>query len=172
VIFVSAGHYPRVPGVWWRGIREHDECVPWMGALARLLPNSVIVPTGPLQDKIAWVNARARFEDIVVEVHLNAAPSGQPRGSETLHFPGSIRGKHLAELIQSRLAYAFSPNRGAKPGYVQGDPDRGILALLKRTRCTSVIVEPEFIYWPEHYRGSREAGCAAIAGALRDFYDG
>lgn len=165
MIYLSAGHHPSAPGAAWKGFVEHKEAMIWVWSISDWLPEAVIVPPVELSRKIAWVNKRASVNDFLVEVHFNAAAPGA-RGCETLYAPGSIRGRSTAEKIQSVLE-RFFVGRGIKEGWYQQDPRRGPLALLARTKCTSIIIEPEFVYNAELIRSQRKACCVALASELR-----
>lgn len=165
MLFLSAGHHPAAPGAAWKGFVEHQEAVKWVTHLARLMPNAMVVPTGDLGRKVAWINARAKKGDLAVEIHFNAAtPSA--KGSETLFAPGSVQGQAWAGEIQACVSKLFLPNRGTKIGWYQADPAKGPLAFLSKTKCTAVIVEPEFVYWADQIYANRAACCDALAKVL------
>lgn len=165
MIYLSAGHFPSAPGASWKGFVEHAEAKLWVWQILASLPEAVIVPSVELSRKIAWVNKRASASDLLVEVHFNAAAPGA-RGCETLYAPKSSSGRAVAERLQSVLE-RFFVGRGVKEGWYQQDPRRGPLALLARTKCISVIIEPEFVYNAELIRSQRNACCAALASELR-----
>lgn len=167
MIFLSAGHHRSAPGAAWKGFVEHTEAVNWVDQMFRLMPGATIIPFVELSRKIAWVNARCKSSDILVEVHFNAA-TPTARGCETLYAPGSTKGRELATDLQLVLSQFFKPDRGIKEGWYQQDPNKGPLALLARTRCTSVIIEPEFVYWADSIRGQRNQCCAALVQALKN----
>ncbi len=167
-LFLSAGHYPAAPGAAWRGFVEHTEARLWVDELARLLPRAVVVPSVELGAKIRWINARARTDDLALEVHFNAA-TPTARGSETLFAPGSPRSQVVAAQVQAAIAHHFQPDRGTKPGWFQADPAKGPLAFLARTRCMALIIEPDFVYRADAIRAGRAACCADLAKTLRRF---
>lgn len=165
MIYLSAGHNPSAPGAAWKGFVEHAEATLWVSSIRDWYPQCVVVPSLSLNSKIAWVNKRASPLDLLVEVHFNAAAPGA-RGCETLYAPGSKHGARVAESLQGVLERFFR-GRGVKEGWYQQDPRRGPLALLARTKCISVIIEPEFVYNAELIRSQRKACCAALASELR-----
>ena len=167
MIYLSAGHYPAAPGAAWKGFVEHPEAVKWVSEMRGYLDHAVIVPPVELSAKIRWINERCARDDVLVEVHFNKAGDiASAEGAETLYAPGSARGLELATDLQRVLARYFR-NRGVKEGWYQGDPKKGPLGLLAKTRCTSVIIEPEFVYHAARITDSRGLCCAALATAMR-----
>lgn len=160
-LFLSAGHYPKARGAAWRGFIEHDEATEWVKAIAVLLPEAYVVPTGPLADKVRWINDRCTYTDLCVEIHFNASASGAGQGCETLCWPRGRNGQWIASVVQAALEPLFPPSRGVK--------ERRDLYLINSTLCHSLIVEPEFIYHADRIRGKRPAACLALAGALGGF---
>lgn len=180
-ILISAGHHPAAPGVKNGDFVEHPEAVVWRDVLGQILgEEAVIVPTGYLRDKVAFINRHD--PDLAVEIHFNAYARWEDadadgvvdegeliqlgRGSETLYYPGSSKGRKTAEAIQQELARVFPPNRGAKEGWYRTDPKFGPDFFLAKTRCPSVIIEPEFVANAEKIRHHRSSGCAAIARGI------
>ena len=167
-LFLSAGHYPAAPGAAWLSFVEHTEARLWVAEIVRHLPAVQLVPSSELGAKIRWINARAKPTDLAVEIHFNAAtPSA--RGSETLFAPGSPRGQVVAVQVQAALAHHFQPDRGTKPGWYQGNPAKGPLAFLAKTRCAALILEPAFIYQADEIRAKRAACCLDLANTFRRF---
>ena len=177
MIFVSAGHYPARPGAKWERFVEHDEAVVWQQQLCeRIGDESMDVPPGVLRDKVAYINERSMNGDIAIEIHFNAArdsnnnPVG--RGCESLYFPGSKTGKHIASLCQEALALVFPPSRGVKEGWYRMDPSRGADFFLAKTDCPAVILEPEFVHRSDLIRENCELAVDLLADALKEFVDG
>jgi hypothetical protein len=170
MLFLSAGHHPAAPGAAWKGLVEHTEAVRWVSELSRLLPEAIVVPPGNLTQKIGFINARAASNDLAIDLHFNAASKPTARGSETLYNPGSVHGQKIATEVQFVvMAKHFPPNRGIKLGYLQTDPAKGPLAFLSRTRCTALIIEPEFIYHAESIRAGMVPCCTDLATILRRY---
>jgi N-acetylmuramoyl-L-alanine amidase len=167
MIYLSAGHHPRAPGAAWKGFVEHNEAVLWVNEIQRYLNAGIIVPPDELSRKIRWVNERAARDDVLVEIHFNAAtPTAE--GCETLYAPGSVRSQKVAhDLLEAMEPYFKS--RGVKPGWYQQDPKKGPLALLTKTRCAAVIIEPEFIYHSARIREHRPLCCAALANVVKRY---
>lgn len=180
LICISAGHNPRRTGASFEGFKEYPEAHLWATRIAQILSEKVSVdhvPTGGLKSKVEFINAADC--KIAVEIHFNAArkniaKEGDPpiwksigRGSETLYYPRSEKGNKAALIMQKHLASVFPPDRGAKEGWYQMNPKRGIADyFLRKTNCTSLIVEPEFIHRKKIIKDNRETGCTAIASAL------
>lgn len=162
MIFLSAGHYPSAPGAKWERFVEHDEAIVWRDMLYQgLNTRAISVPTGVLRSKVDFINERTLDGDIAVEIHFNAArdannnPIG--RGCETLYYPGSKRGESIATTIQKVMAEFFPPDRGVKEGWYRMDPSRGADFFLAKTKCTAIIIEPEFVHRANVINDNREA---------------
>jgi len=173
MILISAGHYPTKPGACFGEFCEFDEAHKWAMLIVKILgeDNSILVPTGVLKDKVEFINTRANSESIAIEIHFNSAKNKDGvhigRGSESLYYPGSTKGKVVADTVQDFLAKEFSPNRGSKEGYYRMQKKFGPDYFLAKTKCVSVIVEPDFIHLKDKIRAGRAAGCNAIANALK-----
>lgn len=168
MILLSAGHHPGAKGAGYNDHYEHDEAVLWASEVTNLIRGRMmadIVPTGYLSDKIAWINNQ-KDAVLMCEIHFNSDESKRQKGSETLYCPGSVKGKKAAEIVQKALAGIFPPNRGAKEGYYQMNPAKGPDAILAKTNCVALIVEPEFIYNYSVIEDRRHPACAALADAL------
>lgn len=183
-VFLSAGHYPQRKGASHKGFYEHDEAIVWVKKLECMLSclcDVEIVPTGTLRQKVKHMNKQKY--DLAVEVHFNSLASGRAYGSETLHYPGSKKGKKCAKEIQKRLAEVFKPDRGIKEGWYrmdrpgvkdyQGDVegDETIDYFLRKTKGTALILEPEFIQHKGKIQMNRTKGCMAIAKGIIDALD-
>lgn len=177
MIFISAGHHPAAPGAKWDRFIEHDEACIWAKYMTdKIGLKSTLVPTGILQSKVDFINARLLNGDIAIEIHFNAArdkhnePIG--RGCETLYYPGSTKGKHIAQLCQDALSLSFPPSRGIKEGWYRMDPKRGPDFFLARTRCPAVIIEPEFVHHSELIIDNRNTAIDLMIDNLKEFTDG
>jgi N-acetylmuramoyl-L-alanine amidase len=168
MILISAGHHPLAKGAGYNDHYEHDEAVIWASEIAGLIRGRMmvdIVPTGSLGDKIEWINNQTDAV-LLCEIHFNSDESKRQTGSETLYCPGSVKGKAAAEIVQKALAGIFPPSRGAKEGYYQMDKTKGPDAILVKTNCVALIVEPEFIYNYAVIEERRSPACVALADAL------
>lgn len=187
MIFLSPGHHPSKPGAVFNGFAEHDEAVRWVECLyAHLASGSAVkVPALPLTQKVPFINSRLTPASIAVEVHFNAAKIWKDengndkvdegemvnvgRGCETLFFPGSVEGEELAIAVQTSMAGVLPPNRGVKEGWYRMDPKFGPDYFLEKTKCPSIIIEPEFIHRKELIQTNMERCCAVISDALEDY---
>lgn len=188
-VFISAGHYPEKPGACFGDFCEFQEAMSWAVVLTdKLLRESItaqLVPTGFLQQKVDFINGGGPL--LAVEIHFNSFKVWEDAnkdgiitsnelhsagsGSETLFFPGSMRGRALAESVQRNLAKVFPPNRGIKEGWYKMNKKFGPDYFLERTRCPAVIVEPEFIHKKNLIQSNREAGCQAIMEGIIEMLD-
>lgn len=175
MIFISAGHYPAAPGATFERFIEHDEAVLWADLMADQLGEAAtLVPTGVLQTKVAFINSRLLNGDVAIEIHFNSAIADGKhvgRGCETLYYPGSEPGEHIATLCQEALALVFPPSRGVKEGWYRMDPTRGPDFFLARTKCPAVILEPEFVHHADLIHDNRQMAVSLLIDALKE-YDG
>lgn len=127
---------------------------------------------------------------VAVELHFNA--NGGSRGSTiVLHWPGSERGRKLAEGMAPAAAAAIAPNRRhltlaqarswAHAEDLDGDgrvdPAGPPLYFLKLTRCPAVILESHFGDIASDHQvatAARDNGslAAAVAASLDAFLRG
>jgi len=183
VIAVSAGHYPAARGATFGAEIEYEHAVLWAGSLTaalRALGQPVFqVPTGTLTSKIAAINAAA--PTCAIEIHFNADGAHKGRGCETLYAPNSLKGIRLATDVQDAVARVCPPGRGCKPGWYRADVpgrvdyagdvdgDEKVVAILLKTNCPTVIVEPLFIHEVDRLTSLRAPACEAMALALSGF---
>jgi N-acetylmuramoyl-L-alanine amidase len=94
------------------------------------------------QERVQPVRAvNALAPDICVELHCNAY-DGLASGSEMIIYPGSTKGRVLGKyLLDAATAALRLKDRGVKEPQGNG---RG-MALLRGTRCPTVLHEPFFI---------------------------
>lgn len=179
MIFISAGHHPASPGAKFSdratGVEyvEHDEAKIWASLIAHHLGSAaIVVPTGHLRSKVAFINERAEPRSLAIEVHFNAAVLdgvNVGKGSETLYYPGSTAGEALAEAVQDVLAIHFPPSRGIREGWYRENRQNGPDFFLAHTKPPAVILEPEFIHRLGLARERREVVCKSLATALWEF---
>mgnify|MGYP003288206606 CR=1 FL=1 len=86
--------------------------------------------------------------DLTISIHCNSFNS-TANGHEVLYYPTSIKGKKLAQSIQTSLVKTVGlRDRGIK--------QRDNLCVLKRTKSTAVLVETAFISNPNEAKLLRE----------------
>ena len=192
IVMLSAGHYPQAPGACWPPAGpgrfcEYPEAVTWIGHIGMLVREQlpvVEVPTGRLEDKIAWMNAFRPPEGhrvaLATEVHFNSNEQRRGSGCEVLYYPGSKRGRLAASIIQRNLARVYR-DRGIKEGWYRGDRpghidyagdvegDEKVDAFLAPPAFPSVIIEPEFIFNRAVIEATRNDACTLIAQAIIEF---
>jgi N-acetylmuramoyl-L-alanine amidase len=170
LVCISAGHNPSKQGAEYKGLTEYTEATGWAVLLTSMLSEDIsvdYVPTGELSDKVDFINSADPA--LAIEIHFNSAMSGGEhvgRGSETLYMPGSVNGKAAAKIMQANLSGLFAPDRGIKEGWYQMDPEKGADYFLRKTRCTALIVEPEFIHRTNIIQTNRKNGCEALRTAI------
>lgn len=124
MIFISAGHFPQQPGAVYEGFVEHDEAMIWARSIVELLgASAMLVPTGTLKQKVAFINPRCTPGSICAEIHFNDAVKWRDKngdgkvtpdelehvgeGAETLYCPGSEKGRALAAAVQDAIDHLF-----------------------------------------------------------------
>jgi len=176
MIFISAGHHAAAPGATFERFTEHDEAVKWADVFdIKMGTGCALVPPGTLQSKVNFINARIMNGDITIEIHFNSAMKDGKhvgRGCETLYYPGSEPGLHIATLCQEALSECFPPSRGVKEGWYKMDPKRGPDFFLARTKCPAVIIEPEFVHHSALIIENREIAIDLLVDNLKEFNDG
>lgn len=183
MIFLSVGHHQNAQGASFGGITEYQLAQEWANEIMALIGDKVDrVPHGTLKEKVGYINDNRSGKDLAVEIHFNSAKlwrdqnangvidDGEMKnvgvGCETLYYPSSITGIKAAEILQHAMSQVLPPNRGVKEGWYQMNPAKGADFFLKRTRCTSLIIEPEFIDNLEVLSENKHIACTAIATAL------
>ena len=183
MIFISAGHHEHAQGAKYDGVTEYSLTTVWADKIADLLNGRANrVPNGTLKTKVTYINQNAKRGDLAIEIHFNSAKMWRDQnangvidddemihvgiGSETLYYPGSKKGQAAAETIQDALSRIYPPNRGAKKGWYQMNPEKGPDFFLSRTRCIALIIEPEFIDNLNAINNNRESACYCIAESL------
>lgn len=183
MIFISAGHHAEKQGAEFEGITEYSLTTVWADRIFLLLgaDNAIRVPNGYLADKVDFINKHNA--NLAVEIHFNSFKIWKDlnengliddgelkyagRGSETLYYPGSKKGLLAATTIQNALGDIFPPNRGAKEGWYKMNPANGPDYFLKKTKCISLIIEPEFIDNQDIITDNMECACYIIADTLQ-----
>lgn len=175
MIFISAGHYQEKPGSAYNGFIEWVEAMRWRNILVDLLgvEQSMSVPSSTLPDKINFINRMCDImggPHLAVEIHFNDAIDSEGRhigrGSETLYYPGSKTGHRNALIMQDHLKNVYGPDRGAREGWYRMDKTRGPDYFLAKTKCSALIVEPEFVVNRDKIEEGQVAGCHVIAQAI------
>ena len=185
MILISAGHHEAAQGAKWLGHTEWPEACLWRDTIIELIPDVAHpVPTGLLRDKVKFINTAGPAA--AIEIHFNSAKVGGQHvgnGCETLIYPGSHRGRMLAEHVQDAMAALFQPSRGIKEGWYrqdrpgvvdyQGDVegDEKIDYILRKTTCPTIIIEPEFIHHFQSIQEKRKKACTAIANAILNYIE-
>lgn len=174
MILLSIGHNKESKGACNGDICEFDIASDWIQEIHKHLNTALVpcevVPSGSLSEKVNYINEQDTLA--AIELHFNSNINA--RGSECLHYPESEQGMDLARRIQFEFNMngIFQPNRGIKEGwyYSNGEKSKNLLYFLKETKCPSVIIEPQFIYYINDIMENRQMGCLSIANALTKYY--
>ena len=98
---------------------------------------------GPVDDaEIDWRTELANEwgADLFISIHCNSAVRIDAEGSETYHFPDSVKGRQLARCLQFCMTDAMlTEDRGVKEADFQ---------VLRETNCPAALVECAFISNP------------------------
>ncbi len=152
-IFLNAGHGGCDPGaVSKNGLKEKNVAKRICEILAdRLQHSGYSVILFQEQNSFTEVSKAENKSgaDIFISVHCNSFSSNSANGVETLYYPTSVKGKHLAECIQTGLLKTTGLfNRGCKM--------RRDLHVLRATKAPAVLVETAFISNPEEEKLLRD----------------
>jgi N-acetylmuramoyl-L-alanine amidase len=115
-----------------------------------------------LEDRAAIANQASA--DLFISIHANAAETPEPQGMEVFCFPGSVRGRELAERVLDSMLTEFDDhrNRGVKEAN---------FAVLRLSGMPAILVECEFLTNPRQLEfladeGNQRRLAAAIARAV------
>lgn len=92
-----------------------------------------------LKEKIAWINKRAKNEDMVLSCHLNSSPKRKETGAMCFYYGGSEKSKAVAE----KLLEAYCKETGLRNAGVHPDTSSrfGRLGIVRDTRGWSFLLE-------------------------------
>ena len=177
MIFISVAHHPAAKGAAFvnaQGVElfnEYDESLIWSQNLHAVFGfDSVLVPTGKLKAKVAFINERATRNDLALEIHFNSAKNSHGihvgRGCETLYCPCSVRGKLAAQIMQLHLATVMGPDRGVAEAWYQMNPAKGPDYFAAETKCPALIVEPEFVHRHDLIWDNRNLAVSMMSEAI------
>lgn len=188
---MSIAHNTRSLGACFHDFCEHKESDIWTGLLIREL-TILNVKTYLSESENLSIERRNQSGgskvydinkaqcDIALEIHFNACGGCPTNGCETLYYPGSTKGRLIANAVQKRLCLELGNNdRGVKEGWYKmdrpgvidfyGDKEGDEMPnyFLQHTNCPAIIIEPEFIHNIETIMNSRLSGVMAIAEAIK-----
>lgn len=142
-VVIDAGHGGSDKGSNWYGVYEKKLTLDLAKRVQRILKSKGIrtvmtrtTDTYVALDKRAQIaNLQKHF--IFVSIHFNGHKNTSYKGIETFYYPGSIKGKRLAEKIQYELGKRIkTKNRGIKSAR---------LKVLRLTRGPAALVECGFL---------------------------
>jgi|GEM_PF-1927293 len=181
---LSIAHHAGAKGAKFNGFNEFDFSTEFVYEVVSVLKNSgveiFIAPTGRLRSKVIDINNSKC--DLAIEIHFNACGDCGASGSEVLYYPNSTKGKIAASIFQdSIIASTGVRDRGIKEGWYKMDRpnvvdydgdvdgDEKIDYFLAKTRCTAIILEPEFIEKTSRIILNKNKICEAIAKAVLEY---
>ena len=148
IIMIDPGHSGTDPGaVGPSGVKEKDINLAVAERLHLLMADAGIeaymtrigdveVPLAKRTELANSINA-----DYFISIHANAATSPTAHGTETYHYPGSAKGRALAEEVQRELVNATGlANRGVK---------EASFYVLRATVMPAILVELAFLSNPD-----------------------
>lgn len=145
-VTIDPGHGGRDPGaVGIRGLREKDVVIDISRQVASLLEQRGInVQMTRRDDRFISLQGRAQManragSDLFVSIHANAISMSRPEvnGVETFYYPGSSRGRGLAQSIQSSMLQSTNMrSRGVRSARFY---------VIKHTSMPAALVEVGFV---------------------------
>ena len=157
-IFISAGHGGdeggrRDPGALAGGTTEaqqmillRDRVIPELrsrGFEVLAVPDDL-----GLRASIQWINARARRDDVALEIHADAFSNPNVRGASVFYIANNDERKKHAELMLLSLLRRVPqlPSRGAKPDTATAV---GSLGFARQISIASLLMEVGFLTNPD-----------------------
>jgi N-acetylmuramoyl-L-alanine amidase len=121
-VWLDAGHGGKDPGALGNNLKEKDINLAVTKEVNRILEkHGVTVGTTRTSDTFMELSDRSKkandFKaDILVSIHCNAFEDPSAQGVEVYHYPGSTKGKKLAQYIHDEVIKAklYTKDRGVK----------------------------------------------------------
>jgi hypothetical protein len=157
-IFISAGHGglengSRDPGSVAGGTTEAQEMILLRDLIVpELRSRGFEVLSVPdelsMAQTLEWINARARRDDIALEIHADAAPIPATRGTSIYYIANNDQRKGHAELLLLAVLRRVPQlqSRGAKPDTAAS---AGRLTFCRQVAAPSMLMELGFLTNPE-----------------------
>lgn len=171
-IIVDIGH-ARETGARGNGLEEHavseeisKELVRELKAAGYEVVKLDFPELSNAQDLEATIKEANRMgSDIGISLHCDSAEEAKARGGHVCYYPGSSKGRKLAEAVGVRLSELL-------PGRAEVVVGRKDLAVLRRTRPVWILCECGFITNPgdaEMMREHPEKIARAISEGVKDY---
>jgi hypothetical protein len=157
-IFISAGHGNRIngvtdPGAVVAGTTEAREMILTRDLIVTELRSRGIevlsVPDAlSAAQAIDWINARARRDDVALEIRADAFSNPSVRGSTVYFIANNQQRRQNAELLLQALIRRVPqlPSRGARP---DTDTGLGSLPFCRQVNCGSLLMTIGFLTNPD-----------------------
>ncbi len=156
-IFISAGHGGieqggRDPGSVGGGTTEAQEMILLRDQVVPELRSRKFEVLSVPDDlsssqSIQWINARARPDDVALEIHADGYSNPDVRGATAFYIANNTARKNHADLLLLALIRRLPelPNRGAKPDTSTGI---GRISFCRDTILPSILMEVGFLSNP------------------------
>lgn len=170
--FITAGHGGGDPGAVGNGFKEADlvrELRDLIADLLRLAGHTVFTDDDTLRlpQVVAWLHANVKPDDVLLDLHFNAAASSSATGTETLvpAAPSTVELKLAAAVQAATVRVLKLRDRNIK---TEAQSHHGKLAVM-RPNCHNLLLEVAFISSPKDvqvYQANKGALANAISQAL------
>lgn len=167
--FLSVGHSGEIGAV-ANGTSEFAEGSKIMNEVKELLklyvnaPEVTYVPINiKLTPRIAWINARAKPTDKMIEIHMDSG-NANSSGAMAYFYGGNGESKEQAnEILNVYCAVTGIPNAQEKPD-TQSRFKR--LGIIRDTKCWAWLLEMGFITNPNELNVMRAKAASGVVAAL------
>ena len=140
------GHGGSDPGAIGLGFIQEKDLVYEIGLITAAILQAMGVDLVFTRTRDNYVTLKSRCDisnnsesDLFVSLHCNAFNKSTAKGFEVFHYPGSMKGKEVSEIILNGIVESglYTANRGVKTS--------NSFYVLKGTRAAAILIELGFI---------------------------